>query len=382
MRRKLLISILVMMFILAGCAKETLPVKGSNDVTTKNIDIETTKESITQQPTTKVEETTKIEEYEPVKLMFTGDVCISDILYNNYVKSGVSGILSDRVFEEFKTASLTIIDHEFTCTDVDDKNKVDYQLFTFKSPTNREYILKEMHVDIANLANNHILDYGYEGLMQTMNTLKSLGIDYVGAGNNLGEAKSAVIKEVNGKKIAILSASRVVPIVEWYATDTRAGVMTTYETTDRYTMILEEIKRLKEEEKCDFVVVAPHFGTEKTNVLEDYQKVVAHGYIDAGADLVMASHAHVLQGIEYYNGKPIYYNMGNFLFGSYYTDTMLVNIEINEDNTCKTKVLPCSSKMFYTSEKTGDELISAYRFLENISINIEIDKDGYVTQKE
>ena len=75
----------------------------------------------------------------------------------------------------------------------------------------------------------------------------------------------------------------------------------------------DEISRLKTEEKCDFVAIYVHFGKEKSNQILDNQKVIAHGYIDAGANLVIGSHAHCLQGIEIYKGVPIYYNLGNFL---------------------------------------------------------------------
>ena len=102
----------------------------------------------------------------------------------------------------------------------------------------------------------------------------------------------------------------MIPEASWNASRYNSGVFTTYDASQ----LVEEIKKAKE--SCDFVAVLVHWGIERNTLPEDYQKTLARQYIDAGADAVIGSHPHVLQGIEYYQGKPIFYSLGNFIFGN------------------------------------------------------------------
>jgi poly-gamma-glutamate synthesis protein (capsule biosynthesis protein) len=138
---------------------------------------------------------------------------------------------------------------------------------------------------------------------------------------------------------------------------------------------------LKEEEKCDAVCVYVHYGKNKTPELASYQYTLAHGYIDAGADLVVGSHVHNVQGMEIYNGKPIYYNLGNFLFENYEVDTMVLNVKVNEDNSISTKITPCVSKQYFVQEVEGENAQKIYDYLESISVNVSVDKEGNVKEK-
>ncbi len=348
----------------------------------------TTDEPTTEEPTT--EESTTVDvpvygttdgEYVPVTMAFVGDTYLSDRLYSNYTKSGLNGIFGTSILDIFQKTDIMIINHEYATTDLPEEAKDTEQLYNFKSPIAREVILKEMGVDIASLANNHAMDYGEQSLIDTLDTLDSLEISRIGAGRNLSDALKADIRIVNGKKIAVLAASRFILNWQWYAQVDKPGVMTTYESTDRFGMVKDEIKRLKEEEKCDIVAVYVHFGKEGSYDILDNQKNIAHGYIDSGADFVIGSHAHNLQGIEIYNGAPIYYNLGNFLFSNYAVDTMVVNIEINEDNSVSTRITPCISKVYTVNEATGAEAQRIMDFVESISVNVEIDENGNVTQK-
>lgn len=320
------------------------------------------------------------EDYTPVTMTFVGDVYLSDVLYQKYSEAGVLGFLSPKVKEVIYDADLSIMNHEYVATD--GVAKVDYQLFTFKAPKERQVILQEMGVDIMTLANNHILDYGIEGLSDTMESLDALEIAYMGAGNNVAEAMAPVIKEVQGKKIGFLAASRFIPTGGWYALENRPGVMATYESRPEYQMLLDEIKRTKEEENCDFVVVYLHFGIEKEVMPADYQRTLSHSYIDAGADLVIGSHAHRIQGIEYYKDKMIFYNLGNFLFSNYPSDSVVVQIEINEDNSYQAKVLPCKSQNYRTEDISGVEAETLYGEILDRSFGISIDVEGNISQNQ
>lgn len=313
-----------------------------------------------------------------VTMAFVGDINLSEKIENYYNTSGLSGFLSVNLQNIFLNSSIFGINHEYVSSDAGDEHKVDYELWYYKNPTSRQYILNEMGVDVVTLANNHTLDYGEEGLIDTMNSLKARGIAYVGVGNNLNEAKGAYIKEVNGKKIAILAANRVVPRVDWYAYENKPGQMTTYESTDRFGMIKEEITRLKTVENCDVVVVMVHFGENNVPEVQGYQYNVAHGYVDAGADIIVGCHTHTLQGAEIYNGKYIFYGVSNFLFENYQVDSVVVQAALNEANELTVKLVPCISKNYQTWDVSGNEAKRIFREIEALSTNISISDEGVV----
>lgn len=325
------------------------------------------------------EEETK-PEYIPVTLAFVGDVDLNDRIVAAYENNGLDGFLSTKLSTLFLQSDIFGINHEYVSSDADDTYKVDYELWYYKHPTNREYILDKMGVDVVTLANNHTMDYGESGLVDTMNSLDKVGIGYVGAGNNLDEAKSAYIKEVNGKTIAVLASNRVVPRVDWYAYPDKPGQMTTYESTDRYSMIKDEITKLKNE-GVDIVVVMVHFGENKDSTIQDYQYNVGHGYVDAGADLIIGCHTHTLQGAEIYKGKYIFYGVGNFLFENYAVDTVAVSALVNEDNSLSVSLIPCKSQYSKTVDVTGSEASNLYTSIVDMSVNIEIDENGLVREK-
>lgn len=386
MKRFNKVSVLMAMAVLCsifafGCSDsgKSMPA-GATEFTSTEADSSSEEQTTTTAPTTEPETTTEPPTeppYVPVSLAFTGDVFFSDILYGYYEQNGISGFLSDNVIKNLQQADLYIADHEFVCSDRGEL--AEYQIYTFRAPSAREKIFKEMGADIVTLANNHSLDYGVTALQDTFSLLKGLDIDYVGAGNNLKEALQPSIREVKGKRIAVFGASRFVPQVFWYAAENRPGLLTTYESTELYPMILDAIAKAKKE--CDYVVMFVHFGEEKQHTVENYQKVVSHGYIDAGADLVVACHPHVLQGIEFYKGKPIMYSLGNFLFSNYHSDTMVFNVSIQEDNSSKVRILPCSSEMYKTTDITGAAARNLFDFVESISFDISIDDMGNVTPK-
>ncbi|MEE0686866.1 MAG: CapA family protein [Lachnospiraceae bacterium] len=394
MQRKLRIisTVAVALLLVVACGKKVTEEKTTQEITDVNAtEIEQTTEEITtekdtvsgeEQTTDSKAEVEAEKPYVPITMAFVGDMYLGDELYGNYTKSGLTGFLSQPILDIFQQTDIMVANHEYCATDLGEEAKDTEQLYNFKAPTAREFLWKDLGVDLVTLANNHTMDYGDQSLLDTLNTLDSVGIPSIGAGKNLSDALAPEIKVVNGKKIAFLAASRFILNYDWYATETTPGIMTTYEGTDRFGMMKDEITRLKEEEKCDIVCVYVHFGKEKTYELTSNQPVIAHGYIDAGADLVIGSHAHNLQGIEIYKDAPIYYNLGNFLFGNYRVDTMVVNVEINEDNSISTRITPCVSQRYLVEEAVGDKAQEIYDFLESISVNVDIDENGNVTEKK
>ena len=217
--------------------------------------------------------------------------------------------------------------------------------YTFRLPHDRLHIMNEMGIDIVTLANNHILDFGPEGITDSIAALNEAGIKYVGAGEDLEEAKKLEIMEVGGRKIGFLGTSRVYMATSWAAGENHPGVFSTYDPT----LPIEEIK--KADELVDDLVVYVHWGVERETTPKDYQRVMGKQYIDAGADIVIGSHPHVLQPLEYYNDKPIMFSMGNFVFGSSIPSTELLKIVIAEDGTMTTTEIPCTSSGGFTRLK-------------------------------
>lgn len=322
------------------------------------------------------ETTTSAPAYKNINIAFTGDILLADNLYSSYESSGVTGFISQTVADKLLNADITFINEEFPFSNrgTPEPNKE----YTYCVPPERAKIFKDMGVDIVSISNNHILDYGQDALVDTFSTLDEYEIDYIGAGENLDRAKKLITYEVNGKTIGFLAASRVVPSEAWYALNetenhsARPGVFTTYDDT----ALCEEIKAANE--ICDFLIVYAHWGIERQEVAADYQRNMAYDYINAGADLIIGSHPHVMQGVEFYKDVPIVYSMGNFLFSNYYSRTTVLSCTINEDNSCQISFLPCGSQSYYTSELDDSKVSEFYNFLNSVSFGVTFSSDGSI----
>ena len=224
-----------------------------------------------------------------------------------------------------KGADLAIANLESPLT----KAKVPFmeKQFILKARTSGGKGLKDAGFDVLTLANNHMMDYGAEGLDETLKTLSSVHMAHCGAGENLKEARRPAVVEVNGVKIAVLSYSRTYPL-EFYASKKRAGTAPAYES-----YVEEDIRAAAK--ASDIVVVAFHWGGERVSEPRQYQIDLARLAIDSGAKLVIGHHPHIMQGVETYKGGLILYSLGNFVFGFYGTDTvegLLAKAVFEDDN--------------------------------------------------
>jgi hypothetical protein len=167
-------------------------------------------------------------------------------------------------------------------------------------------VLDQAGMDGVTLGNNHILDAGTTGLNETMRHLDDAGIAHAGAGMDLAEARKPMVFDLGGTKVGVLSYLDV-PSYGWaWATRTAPGTAPLLQN-----VMEEDIKRLRP--RVDLILVMPHWGKEYIATPEPQQVDLAHAAIDAGADLVIGGHAHWPKGIEMYEGKPIFYGVGNFL---------------------------------------------------------------------
>ena len=178
----------------------------------------------------------------------------------------------------------------------------------FRSNPGTEQTLKQAGFSVLSLANNHTPNFGEQGLKDTFNYLAEVGIKFVGAGNNEQEANQPVYIETKGIKFAFLAYNDtdIVP-ASYEAANSHAG--TAFMRTEKMAEAVKEAKQ-----KTDFVIISMHAGIEYTDKPNDSQVNFAHAAIDAGADLVIGHHPHVVQTMEKYKGKYIFYSLGNFVF--------------------------------------------------------------------
>jgi poly-gamma-glutamate capsule biosynthesis protein CapA/YwtB (metallophosphatase superfamily) len=209
--------------------------------------------------------------------------------------------------------------------------------YTFKVPPAFVRGIKNAGIDVVTLANNHMIDFGCEGLMNTIAALDSAGIRHCGAGENLRQASEPAIVEVSGMKIAFVGFSLAFPKQFWAKRDSCG---TCFAEKRLLARVLKQC-----EKTADMTVVSFHWGEEKRTTPKEYQIQLAHQVIDLGADLVLGHHPHVLQGLEIYKNRLIAYSLGNYVFGSYsmYARTsMVLQVEMDETGLIRAQVVPIS----------------------------------------
>jgi len=202
-----------------------------------------------------------------------------------------------KVLPIFAGDDLTIINLETTLTRCNKPiDKGTGRAYWFKGDPAYTEILKKGSVEAAFFANNHGYDYGYTGYKDTISNLEKAGIMPFGYDRK-------VVTEIKGVKVALLGYNLV--------DDIEKGV----KVSGVVSRIAQDIKAVREVNGADLVIVNCHWGIEGNSKAHWWQVAVAHGAIDAGADLVLGHHPHVIQEVENYHGKMIAYSLGNFCFG-------------------------------------------------------------------
>lgn len=195
---------------------------------------------------------------------------------------------------------------------------------------------------IATLANNHVCDYGIDGMRDTIKYINDAGMTPMGAGENESEAHQSVTKEINGRNITVLNYMDSNNFAEYsyevlpYANGSSPGY-SAYDSADAQKQIAEARGN-----GSDFIIASMHFGNEYSRSPNEDQERIAHELIDYGADVVIGAHPHVTQGVEMYKGKPICYSMGNFIFDLARPDTQrdyFVQMDLVND-TCELTIYP------------------------------------------
>lgn len=229
-------------------------------------------------------------EYIPITITAVGDCTLGGDIksggyrnFERYAEKYGPDYFLKKVRPLFESDDLTIVNLEGPLTTSDDMRSG--RTFNFRGYPQYVKILSGSSVEIANVANNHALDFGDDGFNETAKVLKSEGIGVSGF-------SLVHLEEVKGVKVGSLG------FTEWAYSE-------------------EQIRKTisAARSKCDLLIVSVHWGEEKEYEPTSTQKKLGRAMIDAGADLVIGNHSHVYGGVEQYKGKYIIYSLGNFCFG-------------------------------------------------------------------
>jgi len=290
---------------------------------------------------------------EKVTISLTGDCSLGKLsvhgyegsFYEMYDKYGASYFFQN-VKDIFEADDMTLVNFEGVLTTSD--KKVDKK-FNIKGEPEYNKILTEADIEAVSFGNNHRIDYGAQGVVDTVSAFEEAGIVYA------YDDITGIYETESGVKIGIVSVCEVYNEV--------------YHEEEMIEVYLKEgIKYLKEED-VDLVIACCHWGVESDHYIQERQSDLGHKCIDWGADLVVGNHPHVLQGIENYKGKYILYSLGNFCFGGNRNpkekDSMIAQVSFwmkggNVVGEAFVKVIPCTissveSRNDYCPTPAGEE---------------------------
>lgn len=239
-----------------------------------------------------------------ISVVFVGDVMLADGP-GRLVRAGRDPFA--RFAALLRDADLTIGNLE--CV-ISAKGRPEDKPYTFRAPKKALPLLKK-YFSAVSVANNHSGDFGKVAYADMLDQLERSGVPYFGGGRNLREAHRPFIREVKGKRIGILGYDGFFPRSFEALTDAPGNAW----LDEDY--VVAGIRHAKEQLGVDFLIVYPHWGWEYQPMASERQQRMARLMIDSGADAVVGGHPHVTQNIELYQGKPIFYSLGNFVFDGF-----------------------------------------------------------------
>ncbi len=289
---------------------------------------------------------------ENAKLLFLGDVMLDR--YNRVLmeRHGAEW-MTEKIQPLFLGQDLVIANLEGPVTDSGsvsvgtEVGEKGHMIFTFDKQQTKNF-LSFNRIGAVNVGNNHILNFGEEGARQTKDFLKENRIDFFGDYRGKGEEEQWLEKNINGIKIAFLNYNQF------------GGQLKKEE-------LLALISKAKQ--GGNFVVVYTHWGVEYALKESTSQREMAHSFIDAGADLIIGSHPHVVQPAEEYKGKMIFYSLGNFIFDQYFSrETRIglgVGVSISQDQKTEFVLTPFylqnNGQLVLLEGKEKEELLTKLR---------------------
>ncbi|MFI4937800.1 MAG: CapA family protein [Candidatus Berkiellales bacterium] len=228
------------------------------------------------------------------------------------------------------------------------------KVFNFRADPEKVQSLQHAHIHIANLANNHILDFTEKGLLETIQVLAKANIKSVGAGKDNIEARAPLIYSVNGITLGVLGFTDNEP--SWNATAQKPG--TYYSKINLSSTIFADIQALRSQ--VDKIIVSVHWGPNNREVPSHEFVQVAHRMIESGADIIHGHSAHVVQGVEIYQGKIIFYDCGDFVddyqVGPHRNDHgFLCQVTLTKDKIQRVRLIPTLISHYQVNLAEGED---------------------------
>lgn len=305
----------------------------------------------------------------PVNMVITGDVMLGRGV-GSAIKSNPN-IFGD-LKPIFGQSDLVVVNLESPFTN---SNKNYKKTVPLKANPEYAHILKDNNVTAVALANNHIMDYGPQGLNDTLAALDKYNITHMGAGENLQEALKPAYFNVNGKRIAVINFMDLTTFQGFSESELPAATSNSPGFAPaQWDLVKNSIDTAKGQ--ADFVIVFFHYGNEYSLTPNSYQTELSKKCIDEGADMVVGSHPHVPQGIESYKGKLIFYSLGNCVFDQsnpITKDSMVLQLQISNGNVNVT-VIPihiANSSPKIMSEQPAEDFLERINAESNVKMDIE-----------
>ncbi|MCR5712206.1 CapA family protein [Prevotella sp. tf2-5] len=240
-----------------------------------------------------------------LSITFTGDVLLDRGVRQFVEHRSVDKLFSPFVDSVFQSSDLVVANLECPATKI---RQPAFKQYIFRAEPEWLQTLKAHGITHLNLANNHSVDQGRIGLADTKKNIQETGMIPVGAGDNMQEAAQPVLLASTPRNVYLLTSLQM-PLENFSYLPDKTSV--SHEDLDS---LKTRVRQLKETDPCCYIIVSLHWGGEHTLRPVPLQRQQAHQLIDAGVDALICHHTHTLQTIEQYQGKPIYYSIGNFIF--------------------------------------------------------------------
>lgn len=240
-----------------------------------------------------------------VSVTITGDILLDRGVRKVIEQKGTDAVFSPFVDSVFQSSDIVIGNLECPATKIKEPS---FKQFIFRAEPEWLFTLKQHGITHLNLANNHSVDQGRAGLVDTRENVVSAGMIPIGAGRTMEEAARPVLLTSSPRKVYVLASLQLALENFAYLSEKPSVSQEDFDT------LVERVRHLRSSEPDSYIIVTLHWGGEHTLQPITIQRVRAHQLIDAGADALIGHHTHTLQTIEEYKGKPIYYSIGNFIF--------------------------------------------------------------------
>ena len=268
-----------------------------------------------------------------LNIVVTGDILLDRGVRREINKYGVDHLFSAGVDSVFRSAQVVVGNLECPATKIQAPVQ---KLFIFRGEPEWLQVLKRHGITHLNLANNHAIDQGREGLMDTKRNVSAAGMVPIGAGANMQEAAEPVLLASQPRNVWLVPSLRLALENYAYLTDKPCV------SQEPMDSLLNRVHRLRKADSTAVIIVSLHWGGEHTLQPANSQRWDAHQLIRAGADVLVCHHTHTLQTIEEFRGKMIYYSVGNFIFDQHKplnTKACMVRLKVSTDDV-KTETIP------------------------------------------